>query len=77
MDEKGQQAEPYYTEEDVIGGASRYHRPSCFVIRNIYARNRKRLQNWQVAVALGLTPCGVCNPCYVKPEVKPPKKIGF
>ncbi len=77
MREKGQQAERYYTEEDVIGSASRYHRPSCHVIRNIPRNNYKLLQNWQVAVALGLTPCGVCKPFYVKPEVKRQQKIGF
>ena len=77
MDDKRQETEPYYTDEEVIGSSSKYHRPFCPVIRNIYKTNRKRLQNWRVAVELGLTPCGLCGPCYVPQAVQAPKRIGF
>jgi hypothetical protein len=77
MDEKQELTEPYYIEEDVIGSTHMYHRPSCRVIQSIYKHNRKRLQNWQVAVGLGLAPCGVCKPFFAKPDLKPPRKIGF
>ncbi|MDQ2976120.1 MAG: hypothetical protein M3R69_12010 [Acidobacteriota bacterium] len=58
--------EPYYDEEEVVGSYGKYHRKSCHLIRNIYERNRKRLQSWQKAVDLGLEPCGVCNPFYTR-----------
>jgi hypothetical protein len=57
---------PYYDEEDVIGSASKYHRPSCHLIANIYRRNLTRLQTWKKAVDLGLEPCRVCGPFYEK-----------
>jgi hypothetical protein len=71
-------SEPYDTDADVIGSKAKYHKPKCPCVNNIPEINRKRLQNWQLAVAIGLTPCGVCNPFYLKPDEPPPKrKIGF
>jgi hypothetical protein len=53
---------PYYTDEEVIGSSSKYHRSSCHIIRNIDPRNRKLLPSPQRAVELGLEPCGYCHP---------------
>jgi uncharacterized protein (TIGR02391 family) len=52
----------YYTDEEVIGSSSNYHRSSCHIIENIDRRNYKVLQSWRIAVELGLSPCMVCNP---------------
>jgi len=67
---------PYYDEEDVIGSSGKYHRTSCHVIRNIYQRNLKRLRSWEKAVAIGLEPCGVCNPFYRRTATESPPSSG-
>jgi len=72
------ESEAYYTDEDVIGSANKYHRPSCWMVKKIPNTNRKRLQNWEVAAAIGLMPCSLCNPFYLPPVKQQPKrKIGF
>jgi len=65
-----------YIGEPVIGSACKYHRRSCHLIRNISTTNRKRLRNWEEAVFLGLTPCGVCKP-FCMPAEPPRRPIGF
>ena len=46
--------------------------------KNLEKTNRKLLQNWQYAVAMGLAPCGVCNPFYIQPDQPSAKReIGF
>jgi len=68
--------DPYYTDEEVI--AFKYQRPDCPVISRIAKINRKRLQNWQLAVALRLAPCRSCNPFYLELQEPAAKtKIGF
>lgn len=66
---------PYYDEEDVIGSASKYHRPSCHLIENIYRRNLTKLQSWEKADALGLEPCRVCNPFHGAMKPSPTEQV--
>ena len=67
--------EDYLFGEPVIGSYYNYHREFCHVIKNIPRANKKKLCNWQEAVALGLEPSKLCNPCYIKPNE--PRIIGF
>jgi hypothetical protein len=55
----------YLDEEDVFTSLTKYHRPSCHMIEKVRRRNFKRLKSWKSAVALGLEPCGICNPFYI------------
>lgn len=66
-------ADRYDDEEDVIASASKYHRPSCICITNIWARNARRLRSWKEATDLGLKPCGLCRP-YHQQEAEEPTK---
>jgi hypothetical protein len=57
--------EQYYDEEEVYTSSTKYHRPFCHMIEKVRRRNLKRLSSWKSAVALGLEPCGLCNPFHL------------
>lgn len=68
MDESYLNQLPYYEAEEVYGGSAKYHRRVCHTIQKIWRYNLKRLPSWKDAVAIGLKPCGVCNPYFRVPS---------
>ena len=43
------------------------------MIEKVRRRNFRRLKSWRSAVALGLEPCGICNPFYIPSAAAPPQ----